>query len=138
MPIVARPVMSATIWLRVRLEAKRPMATYEAVIRNVPKYWAITAPTSMSPAVSSAMGIPREAMIPTLTKVKPAMNFAAMTYHVRSGCVSRVSRVPSRCSSDTRRMVAAGTKSVSSIGSHRLMIARIDASGAINSCLKPR
>ena len=60
----------------------------------------------MSPAVSRAMGIPSEAMIPTLTKAKPAMNFAAMTYHVRRGWVSRVSSVPSRCSSDTSRMVA--------------------------------
>ena len=77
-------------------------------------------------------------MIPTLTKAKPAMNLAAMTFHVRSGCVRSVSSVPSRCSSDTSRIVAAGTKSVSNIGSHRLITARIDASGAMNSCRKPR
>ena len=82
--------------------------------------------------------MPSEAMMPTLTKAKPAMNFAVMTFHVRSGCVRSVSSVPSRCSSDTRRMVAAGTNSVNRIGSQRLITARIDASGAMNSCLKPR
>ena len=133
--MIDSPITKATIWLRVRLDVKRPIATKDAVRKTVPTYWAMTAPLSKSPAVWSDMGMTAVASTPAPTKTNPARNLDSSTVHVLRGWVNSISSVPSRCSSATSRIVAAGTNTASIHGS-RVKSGLIEASWVISAVRK--
>ena len=115
--VVSKPRMNATIWLRVRLDVNSPMDTNAAASRRALRYCPTAAPMSKSPAVITAMGNPSVAMIANATNANPDRNFENSTVQPRIGCVRSNSSVPSRFSSASSRIVAAGTKIASSQGS---------------------
>ena len=90
----------------------------------LPMYCATIAPQSRLPAVIRDSGMPIVDRIATPTKTKPAVNLANRMTHPLMGCVSRISKVPSRCSSASRRIVAAGTRRASSQGIDGLSTAK--------------
>ena len=115
--VVSKPRMNATIWLRVRLDVNSPMDTNAAASNNALRYCPTAAPMSKSPAVITAIGNPSVAMIANATNANPDRNLENSTVQPRIGCVRSSSSVPSRFSSASSRMVAAGTKIASSQGS---------------------
>ena len=127
-----RPSMKATIWFLVKLDVNKPMETRLPARKTLPTYWEATAPQSMLPAVLTAIGIPRVQSIAIDTKIKPDRNLVIRTTQPRIGWVSRVSKVPSLCSSDKSRIVAAGIKRVISQGNEGRSI----ANSTVNKGLK--
>ena len=129
-PIIMRamltvsPSMKETIWFRVRLEVNNPIETKQPARKILPIYWEIEAPQSKSPALVKDRGIPTVATIAIDTNNNPDVNFAKSTIQPLIGWVSRVSKVPSRCSSDSNLIVAAGINRANSHGKDGLSMAK--------------
>ena len=95
-------------------------------------YCEIEAPQSKSPALVRVRGIPIVAKMAIDTKSSPEVNLAKRTTQPLIGCVSSVSNVPSRCSSESNLMVAAGMKSANSHGKEGLSIAKSTVNKGLN------
>ena len=99
-----------------------PIATRLAPKNMLPKYCDVIAPQSMSPAVVRLRGMPSVTKTATVTKINPDKNLLSNITHALIGCVNNVSKVPSLCSSDSNRIVAAGINKVISHGNEGLSI----------------
>ena len=100
------------------------MDTNEPARKILPMYWDMEAPQSKSPALVRVSGIPIVAKIAIDTNSSPEVNLAKRTIQPLIGCVSSVSNVPSRCSSDSNLIVAAGINRANSHGKEGLSIAK--------------
>ena len=135
--------MNATTWFLVRLEVNSPIDTNAAARNRLPTYCPMAAPMSRFPADSTAIGMPIVASMANATNRKPDRNLDSSTVQPRIGCVSSSSSVPSRFSSASSFIVAAGTNTARSHGSEGLSIwkstvksGRSDASPVMSACPK--
>ena len=119
-----KPKINETIWFLVRLEVNNPIDTRDPARKILPMYWEIEAPQSRSPALVNESGIPIVEIIAIDTNSKPEVNLAISTTQPLIGWVSKVSSVPSLCSSESNLIVAAGINSASSQGKEGLSIAK--------------
>tara|TARA_Y100001960_G_scaffold59302_1_gene61641 strand:+ start:490 stop:1146 length:657 start_codon:yes stop_codon:yes gene_type:complete len=117
------PRMNETIWFLVKLEVNNPIDTRHPARKILARYCDITAPQSKFPAVVRLIGIARVANTAIETNIRPDKNLVIRTTQPLMGCVSKVSKVPSRCSSESNLIVAAGIKSVINQGREGLSIA---------------
>ena len=130
--LTVKPSIKETIWFRVRLEVNNPIETKDPARKILPIYWETEAPQSKSPALVRVKGIPIVAKMAIDTNNSPEVNFAKRTTQPLIGCVSSVSSVPSRCSSESNLMVAAGMNSANSHGKEGLSIAKSTVNRGLN------